>query len=163
MREITDLFYSNNDNIRRQRENLQLLIGKDRYDVIKKDVVDPISSLIRGREAVQPMGGGIFDDVRAIATLYGGYQGNITGGAMAAQGTRNIFKVADNKMYNVLSQIYLNPAFGPALASVGYDLVKFAQISPVYSARVNAALAKDAEVNQAELQKQYIMQSQPTR
>lgn len=163
LRDITDFFYSADDKIRKQRENLIALIGRDRYNVIKKDVVDPISAILRGREAVQPKAGGMFDDVRAIATIYGGAQGNITGGAMAAQGSRNILKAADNKMYNVLSQVYLNPKFGPALASVGYDLTKFAQLSPVYSAQVNLSLAKDAEANQAELQRQYLTQSQPTR
>jgi len=152
LRDITDFFYSPDDKLRKQRENLIALVGNDRYDVIKKEVVDPISDIIRGREAVQGRQPNVFNDVRALATIYGGAQGNITGGAMLAQGGNNILKAADKRYYNLLAQVYLNPKFSRDLQAVGYDLARFAQISPVYSAQVNSALAKDAEA----------MQGQPT-
>jgi hypothetical protein len=148
LRELTDLFYSSNEALSNQRENLRIIIGKDKYDVIKRQIVDPISDIIRGREAIQAKQPTAFNDVRALATIYGGAQGNITGGAMAAQGGNNILKAADKGMYNLLTQIYLNPKIASKLQSVGYDLTKFAQLSPVYSAQVNAALAKDAQTTQ---------------
>lgn len=149
LRELTDLFYSSNEALSNQRENLRIIIGKDKYDVIKKQVIDPISKIIQGREQIQiGRQPNAFNDVRALATIYGGAQGNITGGAMVAQGGNNILKAADKGMYNLLTQIYLNPKIASKLQSVGYDLTKFAQLSPVYSAQVNAALTKDAQAAQ---------------
>ena len=149
LRELTDLFYSSNEALSNQRENLRIIIGKDKYDVIKKQVIDPISEIIQGREKIQMRQPNAFNDVRALATIYGGAQGNITTGAMVAQGGNNILKAADKGMYNLLTQIYLNPKIASKLQSVGYDLTKFAQLSPVYSAQVNAALTKDAQANQS--------------
>jgi hypothetical protein len=148
LRELTDLFYSPNEALSNQRENLRIIIGKDKYDMIKRQVIDPISGIILGREKIQMRQPNAFNDVRALATIYGGAQGNITGGAMVAQGGNNILKAADKGMYNLLTQIYLNPNIASKLQSVGYDLTKFAQLSPVYSAQVNAALTKDAQAAQ---------------
>jgi hypothetical protein len=164
LRDITDFFYSPDDKLRKQRENLISLIGQDRYNVIKTKVVDPISGILKGREAVQPFSGAAFNDVRALAAAYGGAaQGNLNTGTIKALGLANIYKSAEGRMYNLLANVYLDPKFGPALASVGYDLARFAQMSPVYSTQVNLALAKDAQANQAELQRQYLTQGQPTR
>lgn len=145
LRELTDLFYSSNDALTNQRENLRIIIGKEKYDVIKKQIVDPVSGIIRGREAIQGRQPNMFNDVRALATIYGSAQGNITGGAMAAQGGNNIMKAVDKGMYNLLVHVYLNPKFASKLQSVGYDLTKFAKLSPVYSAELNTALSKDAQ------------------
>jgi hypothetical protein len=164
LRDITDFFYSPDDKLRKQRENLISLIGQERYNVIKTKVVDPISGILKGREAVQPLSGAAFNDVRALAAAYGGAaQGNLNTGTIKALGLANIYKSAEGRMYNLLANVYLDPKFGPALESVGYDLARFAQMSPVYSTQVNLALAKDAQANQAELQRQFITQGQPTR
>jgi hypothetical protein len=164
LRDITDFFYSPDDKLRKQRENLISLIGQERYNVIKTKVVDPISGILKGREAVQPLSGAAFNDVRALAAAYGGAaQGNLNTGTIKALGLANIYKSAEGRMYNLLANVYLDPKFGPALESVGYDLARFAQMSPVYSTQVNLALAKDAQANQAELQRQYLTQGQPTR
>jgi hypothetical protein len=164
LRDITDFFYSPDDKLRKQRENLISLIGQERYNVIKTKVVDPISGILKGREAVQPLSGAAFNDVRALAAAYGGAaQGNLNTGTIKALGLANIYKSAEGRMYNLLANVYLDPKFGPALESVGYDLARFAQMSPVYSTQVNLALAKDAQANQADLQRQYLTQGQPTR
>lgn len=152
LRDIADFFYSSNDKIRRQRENLAELIGKDRFDLIKRDVVKPISDVIRYRESIQGRTQDVFNDLRAISTIYGGASGNITSGMIAAQGGRSIIRAMDNKMYNLATQVYLNPKFSRDLQAVGYDLVRFAQLSPVYATQVNLALAKDQAT-----------QGQPTR
>lgn len=152
LREVADLFFSPNNKIRRQRENLALLIGQDRFDLIKKQVVEPISGIIRYRQGVQSTMPDVFNDVRALSTVYGGASGNVTTGAMVGQGARITLRALENKMYNVATQIYLNPKFSRDLQAVGYDLVRFAQLNPVYATQVNLAMTKDQAT-----------QGQPTR
>jgi hypothetical protein len=71
---------------------------------------------------------------------------------IAAQGARSVLSAVDNKMYNIATQIYLNPKFSRDLQAVGYDLVRFAQLNPVYATQVNLAMTKDQAT-----------QGQPTR
>jgi hypothetical protein len=88
-----------------------------------------------------------FNDLRAIGTIYGGAMGKITSAMIATQGARSVLKALDARMYNLASQVYLNPKFSKALQAVGYDLTKFAQMSPVYAAAVTAATQADSTQN----------------
>lgn len=144
LRDITDFFYSSDDKLRKQRENLITLIGQDRYNVIKTKVVDPISGILKGRAEVDPLSGAAFNDLRALVSAYGGATtGNLNPATMLAVGASNIYNAAEGRMYTLLANVYLNPKYGPALSSVGYDLARFAQMSPVYATEVNLALQKD--------------------
>ena len=150
LRDITNLFFGQDSNIKRERENLQSLIGNDRFNTIVKDLVEPIDRLVRSRELLQAMPGqasNAFNDLRAIGTIYGGAMGKITSAMIATQGARSVLKALDARMYNLASQVYLNPKFSKALQAVGYDLTKFAQMSPVYAAAVTAATQADATQN----------------
>lgn len=73
--------------------------------------------------------------------------GKITSSMIAAQGARSVLKALDARMYVLASQVYLNPKFSKALQAVGYDLAKFAQMSPVYAAAVTSAMQADATQN----------------
>jgi len=150
LRDITNLFLGQDDNIKREREALQALIGKDRFNEIVKVVVEPIDRLVRSRELLQVMPGqasNAFNDLRAIGTIYGGAMGKVTSAMIAAQGARSVIKALDARMYNLATQVYLNPQFSKGLQAVGYDLAKFAQMSPVYAAAVTAAMQADATQN----------------
>jgi hypothetical protein len=152
LRDIADFFNNPGDKIRRERENVALLIGQDRFNLIKKELVEPISSVIRYRQEVQGRAPDVFNDLRAISAAYGGASGTVTSGMIVAQGARSILQAVDNKMYNVATQIYLNPKFSRDLQAVGYDLVRFAQLNPLYATQVNLAMTKDQAT-----------QGQPTR
>jgi hypothetical protein len=152
LREVADFFYNPGDKIRRQRDNLAQLIGQDRFNLIKKQVVEPISGIIQYRQGIQGRTEDVFNDLRALSAAYGGAAGTITSGMIAAQGARSVLSAVDNKMYNVATQIYLNPKFSRDLQAVGYDLVRFAQLNPVYATQVNLAMTKDQAT-----------QDQPTR
>ena len=150
LKEITNLFFGQGDDIKRERESLKALIGNDRFNQILKVVVEPIESIVKQRELLQTGRGqtsNAFNDLRAISTIYGGAMGTMTSGMIAAQGGRSVIKALDSRMYNLVSQVYLNPKFSKNLQAVGYDLTKFAQMSPVYAAAVTAAMQADASQN----------------
>jgi len=150
LRDITNLFLGQDDNIKREREALQALIGKDRFNEIVKVVVEPIDKLVRSRELLQAIPGqasNAFNDLRAIGTIYGGAMGKVTSAMIATQGARSVIKALDARMYDLVTQVYLNPQFSKGLQAVGYDLAKFAQMSPVYAAAVTAAMQADATQN----------------
>jgi methyl-accepting chemotaxis protein len=150
LKEITNLFLGQGDDIQRERESLKALIGNDRFNEIVKVVVEPIDRIARQRESLQTVRGqtsNAFNDLRAISTIYGGAMGTMTSGMIAAQGGRSVIKALDSRMYNLVSQVYLNPKLSKNLQAVGYDLTKFAQMSPVYAAAVTAAMQADASQN----------------
>jgi hypothetical protein len=150
LKEITNLFFGQGDDIKRERESLKALIGNDRFNEIVKVVVEPIDEIARQRASLQTVRGqasNAFNDLRAISTIYGGAMGTMTTGMMAAQGGKSVIKALDSRMYNLVSQVYLNPKFSKNLQAVGYDLTKFAQMSPVYAAAVTAAMQADASQN----------------
>lgn len=55
LRDVTNLFFGQDDNIKREREVLKALIGNDRFDTIVKTVAEPIDRLVRSRELLQVM------------------------------------------------------------------------------------------------------------
>jgi hypothetical protein len=150
LRDITNLFLGQEDNIKREREALKVLIGEDRFKEIVKVVVEPIDRLVKSRELLQVMPGqasNAFNDLRAIGTIYGGAMGKVTSAMIATQGARSVLKALDARMYNLASQVYLNPRFSKGLQATGYDLAKFAQMSPVYAAAVTSAMQLDSTQN----------------
>jgi hypothetical protein len=102
-------------------------------------------------------------DLKGLLSAQGLASGRSTAGVIAANATINAANLAEKGYYRVMSMIWLNPEYSAQLAKAGYDLNRFKQLSDRNRIAVETLMKQDEEDRQAELQRQFITQGQPTR
>lgn len=154
-------FINNSREAQMFRQNLQSMMGKPAYDNLKKVVIDPARKTLVNKAA---LGQPIYNyaaDLRAAISAEAIATGKATRGTLLAGAIVNTAVAAQEKYYNVIAQIWLNPKYGTDLARAGYEINRFAQLNARNAMAVELAMREDEKEQQEALQKQYLKQQAP--
>lgn len=131
--------------------SLRAVLGESAYASLRKNVVRPLEELAKSYErAGQPLPNS-WGQVRAAitATTLAAKQ-SARGAAMPvylANSLRGGVEALQNKQYNLLHTLYLNPNTAPKFARAGYSLNKFMQ-QPENAAALKLAQTLDKQANE---------------
>jgi len=145
---IADFF--NNPKNEKQLSNLKTLMGKESFDNLRKTFVAPIERMQAGLMAVEPKE---VIDVGAAQTAAFARQlaaGKKTGDIIFVNAYKRALDFMDNKYYNTLHLLYIDPKWSKKFASAGYNLDKFSSASPVNATAIKLVNALDEQDNQQE-------------
>ncbi len=126
-------------------------------------VVEPLRKVMVNRLSLGQDITNYAQDLKGLLSAQGLASGRSTAGVIAANATINAANLAEKGYYRVMSMIWLNPEYSAQLAKAGYDLNRFKQLSDRNRIAVETLMKQDEEDRQADLQRQYLTQGQPTR
>jgi hypothetical protein len=161
--QIVAPFVSNNRDMITIRDNLKSFIGAKEYDRMVGLVVEPLRKVMVNRLSLGQDITNYAQDLKGLLSAQGLASGRSTAGVIAANATINAANLAEKGYYRVMSMIWLNPEYSAQLAKAGYDLNRFKQLSDRNRIAVETLMKQDEEDRQADLQRQFITQGQPTR
>jgi hypothetical protein len=137
------------------------MMGGPAYEQLKTVVINPIRKALVNKAA---LGQPIYNyaaDLKAAISAEAIATGKATRGTLLAGAIVNTATAAQEKYYNLISQIWLNPKHGTDLAKAGYNLNRFAQLSAANAMAVDLAMREDQREQQEGLQDQYLKPQTP--
>ena len=138
------------------RQNLRSMMGGPAYEQLKTVVINPIRKALVNKAA---LGQPIYNyaaDLKAAISAEAIATGKATRGTLLAGAIVNTATAAQEKYYNLIAQIWLNPKYGTDLAKAGYNINRFAQLSAANAMAVDLAMREDQREQQEGLQQQYL-------
>lgn len=128
---------------------LKAILGKQRYDLLKDNLVTPLDRLAKSYErANQPLPNSFYQlrSAAVAGSLASGqsFSQSIKGSFIGANALRGAFEALQNKQYNVLYKMFIDPKTAPMFANIGYNVDKIAQ-QPVLSTMLKLEAEKDAK------------------
>lgn len=154
-------FISNARESQMFRQNLRAMMGDAAYNHMLKTVIDPTRKIMVNRAA---LGEPIYNyaaDLKAAISAEAIATGRTSRGTLLAGAIVNTATAAQEKYYNVISRIWLNPKYAAELAKVGYNINRFAQLNARNAMAVELAMREDEKEQQEALQQQYLKPQTP--
>lgn len=147
LQKITNFFYSPDPILRNQRETLKAVLGADEYRNLQKLTPNIASALQTQARINSQMGlpAPGRDAVRGLVSGGGIATGNLTSGAVASASYGFFQKLMDQRRYNTLYTLYVDPKWAPKFAKFGYSVDKLTQGNPVALVVYQDAMRKDQE------------------
>jgi hypothetical protein len=133
------------ENGKQRSEILATLMGADEYANFKKNFSEPIKKIVQTREALSGKYPSPDDLVRPIISGKSLATGNATGGTLFKTAYDNVMKLVDEKRYNLVYSLYVNPSSANAYAKSMYDMDKFITSSAANSMAIKLAMQRDAD------------------
>ena len=151
-------FINNSREAQMFRQNLRSMMGGPAYDQLKTVVIDPVRKALVNKAALGQPVYNYAADLKAAISAEAIATGRASRGTLLAGAIVNTATAAQEKYYNVISQIWLNPKYGTDLAKAGYNINRFAQLNARNAMAVELAMREDEKEQQEALQQQYLKQ-----
>ena len=149
-------FINNSREAQMFRQNLRSMMGGPAYDQLKTVVIDPVRKALVNKAALGQPVYNYAADLKAAISAEAIATGRASRGTLLAGAIVNTATAAQEKYYNVISQIWLNPKYGTDLAKAGYNINRFAQLNARNAMAVELAMREDEKEQQEALQQQYL-------
>jgi hypothetical protein len=136
--------------------SLKSVLGPERFASLKDNLVKPLDQLAKSYErAGQPLPSSFYQLRTAIvaASVARGqsFSQSLAGTFIGANALRGAFEALQNKQYNLLYTLFIDPKTAPKVARAGYVIDKVMQ-QPTLATAVKLAQYRDAQEQQAEPQ-----------
>jgi hypothetical protein len=129
-------------------QSLKAVLGQQGFDSLKRNVVQPLDQLAKSYERAGTPLPSSFNQLRTAITAADAVRKQslrTTGTYYLTNSLRGAIEALQNKQYNLLHALYIDPNTAPKFARAGYSLNKFVQ-QPVNAAVVRLANELDNQI-----------------